>query len=122
MVTHNSIDYKDDNVFISFPFLEKRKTRQLNFVKAHSIYKNQVNFLIKSKENDLFDLKKNVHFQKIEQQLKSGLIKKRISDFQKTIVREVCSDLPNAFWKRKQYIVDLPYESGFSEKNIPTKA
>ena len=34
MVTHNSIDYKDDNVFISFPFLEKTKTRQLNFVKS----------------------------------------------------------------------------------------
>ena len=122
MVTHNSIDYKDDNVFISCPFLEKPKTRQLNFVKAHSIYKNQINFLIKSKENDLFDLKQNVHFQKIEQQLKSDLIKKRISDFQETIVKEVCSDLPNAFWKRKQHIVDLPYESGFSEKNIPTKA
>ena len=101
MVTHNSIDYKDDNAFISFSFLEKPKTRQLNFVKAHSIYKNQINFLIKSKENDLFDLKQNVHFQKIEQQLKSDLIKKRISDFQETIVKEVCSDLPNAFWKRK---------------------
>ena len=81
MVTHNSIDYKDDNVFISFSFLEKPNTRQLNFVKAHSIYKNQINFLIKSKNNDLFDLKQNVHFQKIEQQLKSDLIKKKISDF-----------------------------------------
>ena len=61
-------------------------------------------------------------FKKIEQQLNSGLIKKRISDFQETIVKEVCSDLPNAFWKRKQHIVDLPYESKFSKKNIPTKA
>jgi hypothetical protein len=23
----------------------------------------------------------------------------------------ICSDLPNAFWKRKQHIVDLPYEN-----------
>ena len=52
----------------------------------------------------------------------SDLIKKMISNFQETIVKEVCSDLPNTFWKRKQHIVDLPYESGFSEKNIPTKA
>ena len=67
-------------------------------------------------------LKQNVHFQKIDQQLKSDLIKKRNSDFQETIVKEVCYDLPNAFWRRKQHIVDLPYESGFGEKNIPTKA
>ena len=121
-VTHNSIFYKDDKVFISFPFLEKPKTRQLNFVKAHSIYKNQINFLIKSKENDLFDLKQNVHFQKIEQQLEVDLIKVKISDFKTLVIKEVCSDLPNAFWKRKQHIVDLPYESGFDERNIPTKA
>ena len=57
LVTHNSIDYKDDKAFISFFFLEKQKTRQLNFVKAHSIYKNHINFLIKSEENYLFDLK-----------------------------------------------------------------
>ena len=96
-VTHNSIFYKDDKVFISFPFLEKPKTRQLNFVKAHSIYKNQINFLIKSKENDLFDLKQNIHFQKIEQQLEDDLIKVKISDFKTLVIKEVCSDLPNAF-------------------------
>ena len=69
-----------------------------------------------------FDLKKNIYFQKIEQQLKTDLVKKRIFDFQKTIVKEVCSDLPNALWKRKQHIVDLTYEYGFDERNIPTKA
>ena len=121
-VTHNSIFYKDGKIFITFPFLEKPKTRQLNFVKAHSIYKNQINFLIKSKENDLTDLKQNVHFQRIEQQLKLGPIKEKISDFKELVIKEVCSDLPNAFWKRKQHIVDLPYESGFDERNIPTKA
>ena len=35
---------------------------------------------------------------------------------------EICVDLPNAFWHRKQHIVDLPYESDFNEKTIPTKA
>ena len=69
----------------------------------------------------MLDLKKNIHFQKIEQQLKKDLVKTKISDFQKTIVKEVCSDLPNALWKRKQHIVDLPYEFGFDERNIPTK-
>ncbi|MBW1279432.1 hypothetical protein KYD79_27030, partial [Escherichia coli] len=32
------------------------------------------------------------------------------------------SDIPNAFWERKQHTVELPYIKEFSEKNIPTKA
>ena len=50
------------------------------------------------------------------------MIKSRISDFQKQVKNEVCSDLPNAFWDRKQHIVDLPYENDFDERQIPTKA
>ena len=50
------------------------------------------------------------------------MIKVKISDFKTPVIKEVCSDIPNALWKRKQHIVDLPYESGFYEKNIPTKA
>ena len=38
------------------------------------------------------------------------------------IVGEVCSNIPNAFWHRKQHEVELPYELDFSKKNIPTKA
>ena len=44
------------------------------------------------------------------------MVKSRISDFQKQIEDEVCSDLPNAFWDRKQHIVDLPYENDFDER------
>ena len=50
------------------------------------------------------------------------MLKVKISDFKALVIKEVCYDLPNAFWKRKQHIVDLPYESGFDERNIPTKA
>ncbi|ESQ50717.1 hypothetical protein EUTSA_v10023038mg [Eutrema salsugineum] len=32
------------------------------------------------------------------------------------------SSSSNAFWNRKQHIVDLPYEGNFNEKEIPTKA
>ena len=38
------------------------------------------------------------------------------------IVKEVCSNIPNAFWHRKQHEVELPYELDFSDKNIPTKS
>ena len=49
-------------------------------------------------------------------------IQQKISKFQNQIENKICSDLPNAFWARKQHIVDLPYENDFNEKDIPTKA
>ena len=38
------------------------------------------------------------------------------------IVGEVCSNIPKAFWHKKQHEVELLYKPNFSEKNIPTKA
>ena len=46
----------------------------------------------------------------------------KIDNFQKMLIDDVCSDVPNAFWHRKKNIVDLPYVKDFDEKNIPTKA
>ena len=46
-------------------------------------------------------------FKKNEQQLKFNLVKEKISEFQNIVIKEICSDLPIAFWNRKQYIVDL---------------
>ena len=43
-------------------------------------------------------------------------------DLEQVIKRKICSDLPNAFWERKKHIISLPYEKGFDERNIPTKA
>jgi hypothetical protein len=58
----------------------------------------------------------------IEHQLQNSVLQKRILDFQNKVEHEICSDLSNAFWRRKQYVVDLSYEDNFSEKQIPTKA
>ena len=46
----------------------------------------------------------------------------KIDNFQKMLIDDVCSDVPNAFWHKKKRIVDLPYVKDFDEKNIPTKA
>ncbi len=51
----------------------------------------------------------------------NDFIKQKILDFQNQVEAKICSDLPNAFWDRKQHMVDLPYESDFDERNIPTK-
>jgi len=67
-------------------------------------------------------LKKDVLLQRIEQQLHNSVLQKRISDFRNKIKHEICFDLPNAFWKRKQHIVDVPYKDNFFENIIPIKA
>ena len=38
------------------------------------------------------------------------------------LIKEVCSDLPHAFWHKKRHIVRVPYAKEFKEHLIPTKA
>jgi len=49
-------------------------------------------------------------------------LQKQIFDIEQLINSKICSDLPNAFWQRKQHIITLPYGKDFNEKQIPTKA
>jgi hypothetical protein len=56
-------------------------------------------------------LKQNLEYKRIEEQLELPLMKQRIENFENKIKNEICLDLPNAFWQRKQHIVNLPYES-----------
>jgi hypothetical protein len=119
---HNCITSKINNTKLVFPFLEKSKTRNLNLIKACSIHTYHINALIHGKQFHLHDLQNHVSFCRINKQLQSSHLQKKIIDFQNKIEQQICSDLPNAFWKRKQHIVDLPYEDIFSEKLIPIKA
>jgi len=118
---HNCITFKINNTKLVFPFLEKSKTRNLNLIKACSIHTYHINALIHEKQFHLHDLQNHVSFCRINKQLQSSDLQKKIIDFQNKIEQQICSDLPNAFWKRKQHIVDLPYKDTFSEKLIPTK-
>ena len=102
--------------------MKSPKQEILNIVKACSIYQNQINNLLRSRQNDLMFLQKDLSLQRIENQLQNDFIQRKISDFKSLIKKEICADLPSAFWNRKQHLVDLPYESSFDEKQIPTKA
>ena len=42
--------------------------------------------------------------------------------FRNKLEKEVYSNLPNAFWHKNKYIINLPYEENFDEKKIPTRA
>ena len=57
-VNYDSISFKAKIKELVFPFIEKSKTRNLNIVKACSVYQNHINNLLKSKTNDLMFLKK----------------------------------------------------------------
>ncbi|KAH9704874.1 hypothetical protein KPL70_011636 [Citrus sinensis] len=115
-VNYDSISFKVKDKKFVFPFIEKPKTRNLNIVKACSVYQNQINNLLRSRQSDLMFLQKDLSLKRIESQLQNDFIQKKISDFQDLIEKEICADLPSAFWNRKQHLVDLPYENSFDEK------
>ena len=121
-VNYDSISFKAKNKKLIFPFIEKSKTRNLNIVKTCSVYQNQIIAILKSKQNNLFCLQKNLSLQKIESQLQNDFIQKKISNLKIFIEKEIWADLPSAFWNQKQHLVDLPYETSFDKKQIPTKA
>ena len=78
--------------------------------------------LIHAKIKYLNFLQQEVRYKKIAEQISDKLLQSKIDNFQKMLIDDVCSDIPNAFWHRKKHIVDLPYVKDFNEKNIPTKA
>lgn len=55
-------------------------------------------------------MKEEVDSKRIEKLLKDGNIKMKIQDIQKEFEEFVSVDIPNAFWQRKQHIVELLYE------------
>ena len=88
-------------------------------------FSNEINLIYKSKiarkEKHLMFLKQNLEYKRIEEQLESPLLKQKIVNFENKIKNEICADLPNAFWHRKQYIINLPYELDFTKELYPQK-
>ena len=105
---------------ISFRFLTAAKQREIANLQSTSIYK-QIN-AIHLKQNLVNSLQEEVSYLRIEEQLQNSNTQKKILDLEQIIKIKICADLPNAFWERKQHIITLPYEKGFNEKHIPTKA
>ena len=67
-------------------------------------------------------LKQDLEYKRIGEQLELPLMKQRIENFENKIKNEICANLPNTFWHRKQHIINLPYKLDFNERTIPTKA
>ncbi|KAK2424968.1 hypothetical protein QL285_035270 [Trifolium repens] len=101
------------NQKITFDFISDPQTRMLNEVR---------DLLLKKKEKQICFLKEEINIFNVKNQLDDEKIKIQIRKLESQFQTEVCNDLPNAFWNRKQHVVSLPYEDDFKESQIPTKA
>ncbi|KAG2703841.1 hypothetical protein I3760_06G155300 [Carya illinoinensis] len=70
-------------------------------------------FLLSAKRKHLDFLKQEIKFKRVSDNLHDPLLRSKIEDFQKILIYEVCSKLPNAFWHRKKHVVSLPYVKNF---------
>ncbi|KAL4198761.1 hypothetical protein AMTRI_Chr03g141710 [Amborella trichopoda] len=100
------------NIPVHFNFMHKPKLKELNSVKSQ----------LNNKEKFLCTLKQEIKYKVIEEQLQTSSIQQKIQTLQQHIETSICSEHPNVFWERKKHSVSLPYEPGFDEKQIPTKA
>ena len=105
--------YKNQQIL--FEFVKGVELKEINQLQDH------IN-LLQQKQQEIKFLRKEIQYKKKEENLKSKQLQERIKQVQKQIENNLCSSIPNAFWNRKQYMVSLPYEKDFNEKQIPTKA
>ncbi|GAV92608.1 LOW QUALITY PROTEIN: hypothetical protein CFOL_v3_35986, partial [Cephalotus follicularis] len=121
-VTNQGITTKLFQHKILFAFNEKPITNDINLLKTFSLFKEHYVNLIKTKENHLYSMKQELSNKKLENQLQNSQINEKIDSLKNNIIKNLCSDLTDAFWHRKRHMVSLPYEKDFTEQNIPTKA
>ncbi|KAL4198760.1 hypothetical protein AMTRI_Chr03g141700 [Amborella trichopoda] len=111
-IDQTGISSKYQNVPIHFDFIHKPKLKEINHVKDQ----------LQNKEKFLCTLKQELKYKHIEEQIQNPSIQQKIQSIQQQIETSICSEHPNAFWERKKHSISLPYEQGFDEKQIPTKA
>ncbi|XP_059627741.1 uncharacterized protein LOC132270583 [Cornus florida] len=107
---------------ICFLFAHPIDTNDLNTIKDSCVTQVPAVNRIESKTKHLNFLKQELIFKQIEERLSQKSLQDSIQRFRLRLESQVCSDLQNAFWHRRQHIVELPYQKSFNKKDIPTKA
>nr|KYP41501.1 polyprotein [Cajanus cajan] len=115
-VTTEGIQFKE----ILFEFINPKKIKEINNIKDV----NEDNFItrIKAKSDQIKFLKNEIKHKNIEEKIHEPKVREKFKEIEQEIIKEICSEVPNAFWDRNSFEIELPYEEGFSEKDIPTKA
>lgn len=96
---------------VFFKFLNQPKQYQFNRIN-----------IVQPKTLHLKSLQQELKYLTIEEELQNPKLINQISNFQTILENEVCSNIPSAFWHRKQHVVTLPYIKDFNEQKIPTKS
>jgi len=78
--------------------------------------------IISAKDKQIAFLQTEVVQANTEEQLVIQMIQQRIHKIKNLLDDYICSDIPNAFWDRKQNMVTLPSTKDFNKRNIPIKA
>ena len=71
--------------------------------------------LVQVKEKQINFLSEEISFKRIEQNLASPVLQQKIKSLENKFQKQIFLDLPNAFWQRKQHMVELPYEKEFQK-------
>ncbi|KAL4202081.1 hypothetical protein AMTRI_Chr02g219240 [Amborella trichopoda] len=111
VIDHTGLESTIEGIKVKFELIDKPRIKEINNVKQN----------IQNEKNFLYQLKAEIKYKTIEEHLLLPEIKTKIEDIKHEIEKEICSELPTAFWNRQKHIVSLPYEEGFSETKIPTK-
>ncbi|KAA0040831.1 Enzymatic polyprotein [Cucumis melo var. makuwa] len=118
-VTDKGIVSKKFNKEITFEFTHPVTPKYISNIEEEV---RQFINRIARKERQIEFLQDDIKTYKVAIEIQKSLVQSKIQNFQKQLEKEVCSNLPNAFWDQKKHMVTLPYEDGFKEGQIPTKA
>ena len=105
---------------IFLPFIYPLTKKEIHQVQSDSINKRIT--LIQRKQAHINFLLKEIQNKKVKEQLLEDKVQKKIKEIQDLFQKEICYDLPNAFWSRKKHKISLPYIQNFDESKIITKA
>ena len=84
---------------VKFKFLRRPEPREISTLQDISV--SQTLNLIRAKTQRLEYLKDDLRYTRVEEQLACKSIQDEIRKFEEKLKQEVCSDLPTAFWHRK---------------------
>ena len=116
-VTESEVEIEYLGKPIIFKFTYPIKHRDIQLLK-NVLVNQKIQLLSKH----ISSLQQDLIFRRIMDTLVRPEFIHRVKQFQEKLEKEIYSTFPNTFWDRKKHTMELPYESGFTDKNIPIKA
>lgn len=110
-VTHEGLQIKINNIDVFFKFLQPPRKSMLEGILNLIFYK----------ENQTLNLKREIRLLSISQKIQSPSFQHYLEQFSKHLQQTCCSEIPSAFWHRKNHQVSLPYILNWIKRISPPK-